>query len=93
MTKSTPPVQRGTKVGNRSLSLKNFFLYNQKKGNPNATGTCSLKASDVLRRSPVCPDFAPISCNIISSFNTPLALPSSVYKNVNYWFNETNLNV
>ena len=38
-------------------------------------------------------DFAPISCNIIFPFNIPPALPSWVYKNVNYWANETNLNV
>ena len=75
------------------MSLKIFFIYNRQKGNPNATGTFSLRARDVLRSSPVCPDFAPISCNIISPFNIPLALPPSVYKNVNYWANETNLNV
>ena len=92
MTKSTLPVRRGTKVANRSVFLKIFFIQS-KKGNPNATGTCFLRASDVLRSSPVCPDFAPISCNIISPFNIPLALPSWVYKNVNYWVNETNLNV
>ena len=92
MTKSTPLVQKRYKSGQQITFSKDFFVQSE-KGNPNATGTCSQKASDVLRSSPVCPDFAPISCNIISSFNTPLALPSSVYKNVNYWANETNLNV
>ena len=80
-----PALQRGTNVANRSLFLKIFLCIQEKKRNPNATGKFSLRASDVFRSSPVCPDFAPISCNIISSFNTPLALPSSVYKNVNYW--------